>query len=57
MEAGLNNRTMSSATVRGPYPSVNTIFDPPYFSLDTTFKYSNVYGYLVTSKLQFVNKI
>ncbi len=23
----------------GLYPSNNTIFDPPYFSLDTTFKY------------------
>jgi hypothetical protein len=29
---------MSSATVRGPYPSVYTSFDPPWFSLDTTFK-------------------
>jgi hypothetical protein len=29
---------MSSTTVRGNYPSVNTSFDPPYFSPDTTFK-------------------
>jgi hypothetical protein len=28
---------MPSALVRGPYPSVNTSFDPPYFLLDTTF--------------------
>jgi hypothetical protein len=29
---------MPSATVRGPYASINTIFDPPKFLLDTTFK-------------------
>ncbi len=29
---------MPSATVWGPYDSINTIFDPPQFSLDTTFK-------------------
>ncbi len=28
---------MPSATVRGPYASINTILDPPKFSLDTTF--------------------
>ncbi len=28
---------MPSVTVRGPYASINTIFDPPQFSLDTTF--------------------
>jgi hypothetical protein len=29
---------MPSATVGGSYASINTIFDPPKFSLDTTFK-------------------
>ncbi len=29
---------MPSATVRGSYASINTIFDPPLFLLDTTFK-------------------
>jgi hypothetical protein len=29
---------MPSATVRGSYVSINTIFDPPKFSLDITFK-------------------
>ncbi len=29
---------MPSATVRGSYACINTIFDPPKFSLDTTFK-------------------
>ncbi len=29
---------MPSATVQGPYASINTIFHPPEFSLDTTFK-------------------
>ncbi len=31
---------MTSATVRGPYASINTIFDPPKFSLDHTFNCS-----------------
>jgi hypothetical protein len=29
---------MPSATVEGSYASINTIFDPPKFSLDTIFK-------------------
>jgi hypothetical protein len=29
---------MPRATFRGPYASLNTIFDPTEFSLDTTFK-------------------
>jgi hypothetical protein len=33
---------MPSATVQGPYASINTIFDPPKFSLDTTFKHGVV---------------
>jgi hypothetical protein len=28
---------MPSATVPGQYPTIGAIFDPPYFSLDTTF--------------------
>ncbi len=39
MEANFQNKTLSSATVRGPNPSVNNSFDPPQFLLDTTFKY------------------
>jgi hypothetical protein len=39
---------MPSATVPGSYAFINIIFDPPYFSLDSTFKetiYENcVYG-------------
>jgi hypothetical protein len=38
MEANFNDKTLSSAMVRGPYPSVNTSFDPPWILLDTTFK-------------------
>jgi hypothetical protein len=29
---------MPSATVPGQYPTIGVILDPPYFSLDTTFK-------------------
>jgi hypothetical protein len=38
---------MPSATVRGPYASITTILDPPYFSLDTTF---NVHKYRLHGK-------
>ncbi len=41
---------MPSATVRGPYASINTIFDPPQFLLDTTFKcpfFSNIYFLII----------
>ncbi len=29
---------MPNATVPDQYPTIGTILDPPYFSLDTTFK-------------------
>jgi hypothetical protein len=38
MKSILNDKKMPSATVRGPYASINTVFDPLQFSLDTTFK-------------------
>jgi hypothetical protein len=31
---------MPSATVPDQYESIGAILDPPYFSLDTTFKYT-----------------
>ncbi len=38
MKAKESNIKTPSATVPGPYTLINTIFDPPYFSLDATFK-------------------
>ncbi len=42
MEANFNDKILSSATVRGPYPSINTSFNQPYFLPDTTFKMNNI---------------
>jgi hypothetical protein len=44
---------MPSATVRGQYPTLGAILDPPQFLLDTTFKDvlpKNILNIIITKK-------
>ncbi len=49
---------MSSTAVAGQFPTIDTIFDPPSFSLDTTFKHKNSFSdwlFIVANFGGFVN--
>jgi hypothetical protein len=41
MKIKQNEKIMSSAAVPGQYPTIDTVLDPPLFSLDTIFKTKN----------------